>query len=209
VPSPLHFDKMNLVADQHRTSNADDYDLMAAIADRDRVALERLYDRYSPIVLASCIRIIGDRDEAEDCLIDIFAEIWEKFDRYDPLRSPPLAYLMLLTRSRAQDRRRRRAARPSFSTGQDETQARRMNETPDPSPASQPAQATELAEARTTLRATLSQLGDSQKQAIEFAYYQGLSHSEIAEKLGKPLGKVKTYIPQGLMQLRYKLCRNA
>src|SRR3954469_11883338 len=86
----------------------DDYLLMEGIARRDPSALSRLYDRHSPVVYALCLRILRDPGMAEDTLIDVFQEIWQKADRYNAGRGTPTAYLLTLTRSRALDRARMR-----------------------------------------------------------------------------------------------------
>src|SRR5258708_6205083 len=85
---------------------------MQAITAGDRSALERLYDRHSPLVLAVCRRVLKDAAEAEDVLTAVFFELWSRADRFDPSRGSPVTYLMTLARSRAIDRRRSRAARP-------------------------------------------------------------------------------------------------
>lgn len=189
---------------------ADDYALMDAIAvERDPDALRAFYDKHASVVYAVCLRVLRDRHEAEDLLVEIFQELWDKSDRYDALRASPRTYLMTLTRSRAIDRKRRMISGAATVTT--------VAETGDLDDASQPAtmssanlspvEATILTERRAIVIDALHQLEPAQRQAIECAYYDGLSHSEIAEKLNKPLGTVKTYIRQGLIRLRQALQR--
>jgi len=175
-------------------STQDDFALMEAIASGDTSALRDFYDRHNGLVFAVCLRMLRDHSEAEDLLVDVFHEVWRKSSRYDASRGSPLTYLMTLTRSRAIDRRR---ARPKIAAGDiDNTDV--ASELPPDAPV--------LAdETRVAVVEALGQLEPAQRQAIECAYYDGLSHSEIAEKLNKPLGTVKTYIRQGLIRLRETL----
>ena len=176
----------------------DDLVLMKAIAAGDREALSVLYDRHSPMVLAVCRRVLGDAGDAEDVLTDVFFEVWTRGDRFDAARGCALTYLMTLARSRAIDRRRSRAVRSPGTSNQPEL----ANEaTPGPNPL----QSTDLNEQRQIIRAALDQLDPVQRTAVECSFYEGLSHSEIAEKLQRPLGTIKTYIRQGLIRLRQSL----
>ena len=177
----------------------DDFELMRGIASRDPSALRDLYDRHSGLVYALCLRILRNPAEAEDLLVDTFFEAWEKFGRYDPARGSPLTYLTTLARSRVIDRLRSRASANSKVKLADVDDV-----TP---PASQPGPLDKSIadERRATVVAALDQLDPQQRQAIEAAYYDGLSHSEISEKLGKPLGTVKTWIRTGLIRLRESL----
>jgi RNA polymerase sigma-70 factor (ECF subfamily) len=180
----------------------DDFALMQAIAAGDRAALERLYDRHSPLVLAVCRRVLKDAAEAEDVLTAFFFELWSRADRYDPSRGSPLPYLMTLARSRAIDRRRSRAARPVALTSDTKVGE---NAAAVASNAPTPLQSLDINEQRQRIRAALSELEPAQREAIECSFYEGLSHSEIAEKLQKPLGTIKTYIRQGLIRLRDRI----
>jgi len=168
----------------------DDYSLMEGIAQRRPEALRALYDRHAGVVLALCCRMLRDRSAAEDLLIDTFYEIWERSSRYQPHRAPPLAYLLLVARTRALDRLRSRTSESKALA-----------------PAglamfTDPLNETMLAERRASLKNALQQLEPLQREAIECSFYDGLSHGEIAEKLNKPLGTIKSSIRQGLIRLR-------
>src|SRR6476646_4642461 len=90
----------------------DDYELMRAIAkERDQRAFAALYDRHSGLVFTLCLRMLHDKAEAEDLLIDVFYELWERADRYDASRGSPTTFLSTLARSRAIDRLRSRSSR--------------------------------------------------------------------------------------------------
>jgi len=176
----------------------DDFALMQAIARRDREALSTLYDRHSPMLLAICRRVLKDAGEAEDVLTDVFFELWTRADRFDAGRGNPLTYLVTLSRSRAIDRQRSRASRPKITSDYTDAAAQA-----DPVP--NPLESINLKERRAQVQAALSELEPAQREALECSFYEGLSHSEIAAKLNRPLGTVKTYIRQGLIRLRDSL----
>jgi RNA polymerase sigma-70 factor (ECF subfamily) len=183
-----------------RQTAADDIATMKAIAGGDPLALEHLYDRYHQLVFAICLRVLHETSEAEDVLVEVFQELWERSQRYDSVRGSPLTYLSTLARSRAIDHLRSRS--------RDARQARAMeNDTgslPDAANID-PGLAADLQEQRQKVVAALGALDPDYRQAVELSFYDGLSHSEIASHLDKPLGTVKTYIRQGLIQLRDQL----
>ena len=174
----------------------DDYALLEAVAMRDADALGALYDKYCGLVFALCLRTLGNRTEAEDVLIDVFQELWDRCDRYDPSRSSPQTYLVLLARSRAIDRLRSKSgqAQPaSDSAAPEQTSS---------SDAPNPLEQVESVEDRARVISALQQLDPTQRQAIECSFYEGLSHAQVARRLGKPLGTVKSSIRTGLIKLR-------
>jgi len=175
-------------------ARGDDTALMEGVLARDPDALRQLYDKYSPTVMAVCVRVLRDVHEAEDVLVDIFQELWDKSDRYQSSRGNVAGYLMMLTRSRAIDRKRRQRIALPLSLNDSDTDAQVTTLTP--------ADQSELVEERAKVVRALDALQPEHRRAIECAYYDGLSHSEIATRLGKPLGTVKTYIRQGMLKLR-------
>ncbi len=174
-----------------------DEKLMTAIDARDPRALAALYDRHAPAVLGLCLRILGDRPEAEEALLDVFTQVWEQSERYDSERATPGGWLMLLARSRAIDRLRARRSR-----------LRRADRVRDAEPerseleASTPLADAIASERSLLVRGALRELGASQRELIELSFFQGLSHSEIADRQAIPLGTVKTRIRQGMRRLR-------
>lgn len=170
---------------------------MRRIADRDPAALRALYDKHVGLVYAMAMKILRNKDDADELVGDVFWELWEKSSRYDQTRASPVTYIVTLARSRCIDRTRRKAARPAVSLEAADGQFAAEGSTP--------ADNTELGEQRELVRAALAALEPNQRQALEAAYFEGLSHSEIAEKYGKPLGTVKTYVRQGLIRLRDRL----
>jgi RNA polymerase sigma-70 factor (ECF subfamily) len=172
---------------------------MTSIAAHDPAALTALYDRHSRLVFTLAMRVIGNRAEAEDLLTEVFWELWSKSSRYDPARGSPLTYMLTLTRSRAIDRRRSNQRRKA---GQAALEQASDNGNGPPTANVSPlgdAIAKELAQ---KVRLAMTRLEPSQRQAVEMSFFDGLSHTEISQQLGKPLGTIKTYVRQGLIHLR-------
>ena len=180
-----------------------DHDLMRAVSEGDAVSFASLYDRYSPAVLALCIRILRSRADAEELLSDVFQEVWNRPERYDPARGNVLTYLITLARSRAIDRLRSRKRRDERFTSVDDGE-RVADEPADPG-GETPLESAVLAEQRGRIRQALSDLSPDQREAIELSFYSGLSHSEISRELGQPLGTIKSRIRNGLIQLQDSL----
>jgi RNA polymerase sigma-70 factor (ECF subfamily) len=173
----------------------DDVALMERLGGGDPDALEQLYQRHASAVLALCLRILRDRAEAEDVLEEVFWELWQRRGRYDRERAAPFSYLMTLSRSRALDRLRFRRRREGVWQGLPD------GELPAGTAAS-PYEDALLAEQRAALERALLELPEASRRAVELNFFEGLSHREIADRLGDPLGTVKTRIRQGLLALR-------
>ena len=181
---------------------SDGSELLAAVRLGDRSAFRALYDRFGPDLLALCERILHHRADAEDAVADIFWEVWKRRDRYDVARGPARPYLMTIARSRAIDRLRSTAARPESRADA----GRRVAEQEELTTAiPTPDESAAHGETRIRIIAALAELDARQREAMELSYYEGLSHQQIADRLGAPLGTVKTHIRKGLMKLRYAL----
>jgi RNA polymerase sigma-70 factor (ECF subfamily) len=172
--------------------------LVARAAQGDHQALAALYDETSALVYGLALRILRDQQAAEDVTIDVYAQVYQQGSRYDANRGTPAAWLVTVTRSRALDRLRQ------------ETQRREREEpleaTPClPSRTAGPEEDSATTEVWRLVQRALARLTPEQRQVIELAYYAGLSHHEIAAKLGQPLGTVKTRIRTGMMLLRERL----
>ncbi len=184
-----------------QSSPSNEQALLERLLARDQTALSALYDRYAGVVYALAFRITSSTVEAEDVVVDTFWQIWQQADRYDRTRGQVGAWIFTIARSRALDRLR--ARRRSPLTEQDpraEAEAAQRAVASD-----SPEQALWLHEQSALVRAALVELTPVQRQAIELAYYQGLTHTEIAERLGEPLGTIKTRIRLGLMKMREHL----
>jgi RNA polymerase sigma-70 factor (ECF subfamily) len=170
-------------------SGAADVALVAAIRFGEQSAMGALYDRYSPVVYAVALRVLGDTGAAEDVLQDVFMQLWKNPGAFDSSRGSLGAWLAVITRNRAIDALRKR--RP-------ESDIEDVIISVEPDMAGE----AERVQVREKVRATLSGMPDGQRKALELAYYEGLTHSEIAAKTGEPLGTIKTRIRAGLLTLR-------
>jgi RNA polymerase sigma-70 factor, ECF subfamily len=164
--------------------------LLRRTADGDRAALGQLYDRFASLANGLALRILRDVAEAEDVVQEVFLQVWRQADRFDAARGTPEAWICTIARSRALDRLRRRAARKE-DAGPVE-----------PFPAAEPATDDALA-----VRTAVAGLSEDQRRAVELAYYEGLTQTEIARRLGEPLGTIKTRIRTAMMRLREALQR--
>ena len=188
--------------DLEHPPTSDGSELLAAVRLGDRLAFRALYDRFAPELLALCERILHHRADAEDALADVFWEVWKRRDRYDVTRGPARPYLMTLARSRAIDRLRSHAARPESRADAGSRLADQRELT---AAAPLPDESAADGETRVRIIAALAELDVRQREAMELSYYEGLSHQQIADRLGAPLGTVKTHIRKGLLKLRYAL----
>jgi len=183
-----------------QAQEASDAELLERLGAGEGAALGELFDRYGSMLLALALRILRLRADAEEVLGDVYWEVWSKPGRFDPARGSLVGYLLTLTRSRAIDRVRSRGRTdavhvpPAEAEPADSTLA-------EPTPFA----AAFHAERGRKIRTALGRLNPDQRQAIELAFYSGLSHSEVASELGQPLGTVKSRIRQGLIRLREDL----
>jgi len=177
-------------------SQAEDVESLRRVVSGDQGAAAVLYDRHARALYSLILRILGDETEAEDVLQEVFVQAFRQAGRYDASRGVVAAWLLMMARSRAIDRLRARRSRVEGRTGEVQV----LNDVPDAKPDVASAM---LDEERTRLvREALAELPLLQRMAIELAYYEGLSHTEIAERLEQPLGTVKTRIRLGLLKLR-------
>ena len=183
------------------TTQDTDEALMERMARQEQEALSTLYDRHRSVVFSLALRILRDRAEAEEVLTDVFFQSWKSAGGFDPLRGSVVGWLITLCRSRAIDRLRARGRRDASlaALAADPLQA------VSPGAGTGPEESTEIRHRSARVLAAMGALSTEQRGALELAYYSGLSHSEIAEKLGEPLGTVKTRIRQGLLALRESL----
>lgn len=169
--------------------------LIAQTAQGDQAALATLYDRTSPHVYGLALKILGDREAAEEVTLDVYTQVWRQAHTYNEFRGTPGAWLMMLTRTRAIDRfRAGYAERGKLDTLDAATLF--ISDGPDPE------QETSVQERRRLVRQALSNLSVEQREVIALAYFWGLSQSEIAAKLQLPLGTVKTRTRLGMLKLR-------
>jgi RNA polymerase sigma-70 factor, ECF subfamily len=184
------------------TSQAD-RDLLARASEGDQQAISALYDRYGGVLYAVAYRVAGQRADAEDAVVEAFTQAWRDASRFDASRGSVAGWLAMIARSRALDivRARIRRDRITASASSQESQG---------SPAmgswgADPADSLDTTERQQQVQAALETLSPPQRQAIELAFFEGLSQSEIAQRLQEPLGTIKTRVRLGMQKLRESL----
>jgi RNA polymerase sigma-70 factor (ECF subfamily) len=177
-----------------------DEELMDRLSGRDLLAFEALYDRYGDLVYSVALRVVGDTHVAEDVTQDVFLRVWRRPEYYDLRRGKFVTWLLSVTRNRSIDERRSQSRRLRHealpATNEEEDILPGTDERDDP------ALATVLSDERLAVRRAIEKLPSEQKLAIQLAYFGGLTQQEIANKLGQPLGTVKTRIRLGMQKMR-------
>ena len=180
-----------------------DRDLVAQAAAGDEGGIGTLYDRYGQVLYAVAYRIVGQRADAEEIVIDAFAQAWPDAPTFEAARGSVAGWLTMIARSRALDlvRARSRRERITAAAAADDLDGSPglSSWRPDPSTAY------DRDERRRRVQEALQVLPPPQRQAIELAFFEGLSQSEIAERLKEPLGTVKTRVRMGMQKLREAL----
>lgn len=173
-----------------------DADLLQRTAAGDEAAFAQLYDRFSPGLYSLVFKMVRDEREAEDVLQDGFSHIWRRASTYDPARSSAFTWAVMVLRNKAIDRLRVRQRLER--TVEKVTAEFRHFPDADEAAALEPL----MREQRALVRSALTQISNEQREAVELAFFGGLTHEEIAEKLGTPLGTIKARIRRGLFRLR-------
>lgn len=184
-----------MVANPHTT---DDGELLHRINDGEEAALGELYDRYGSMLLGLAHRVLQRREEAEEVLQEVFIHVWNRSSSYDPQRSSVSTWLVLITRSRAIDRLRSGKAL-------DRTLASVQAQNPSQHTSPRGVENVLSTERRLRLREELARLPPEQAQVLDLAFFRGLSQSEIAARMGIPLGTVKTRTLLAMRKLRAAL----
>jgi len=171
---------------------SDTPDLLNRVArDRDRSAFAAVYDRLSPRVYGFLLKLLGNRTDADDVLQETFLQVWNQAERFDPTRANADGWMLMIARSRAADRLRKRAA--------NKLAAEPVHE---PAVSTNPGEKLEASDDATRVSAALARIPPEQGDLIRLAFYDGLTHEQIARKLGIPLGTVKTRMRAALARLR-------
>jgi RNA polymerase sigma-70 factor, ECF subfamily len=178
------------------TGDMTDRELVASIAAGNAEAFAAFYDRHAPRVFGLICRLVRQPAVAEDVLQETFWQVWRIADRYDPSRSSPEVWVLLLARSRALDCLRRQRVFSEISVE------------PETLENCDPAQAVEQSEAGQQVREALEQLPAEQRLAIRLAFFAGLTHEQVARQVGVSLGTAKTRIRLGMKRLS-KLLRES
>lgn len=172
----------------------EDAELIRRMAAKQSPALDAFYERYKRTAFSLVYRIVGNREDAEDVLVDVFWQAWRQANRYDESRGKPLAWLLTIARTRAIDHVRSQGNRITEE----------LEDRVQPGPAGGPDPFIQ-ADTRDAVLDALRTLPDQQRVPLELAFYQGMSHTEIASALNQPLGTVKDRIRNGMVHLRRRL----
>lgn len=187
--------------------------LLSRVALGDRQAFEKLYRLSSSQLFGVVLRINSDRAQAEEVLQEVFVNIWRAAGGFDAARSQPLTWLTSIARNRAIDSLRRRGSEPQtisrFQTLDDEADGERDLLEAMPSEDAGPLELLARAAQASELERCMGNLSGEQRSSLALAYYQGLSHAEVAEQMSQPLGTVKSWVRRGLLSLRACLDRAA
>jgi RNA polymerase sigma factor (sigma-70 family) len=176
--------------------------LLARAGLGDRRAFATLYERTSPHLFAVVLRIQRDRAVAEDLLQEVYVNVWRAAKGFDAAQSQPMTWLTSIARNRAIDSLRRAQAQPRLHSGhaQDDEDTDVYDETADE--AAGPLELLSQASDARALQRCMAELSAAQRQSLALAYYDGLSHAELASRMGEPLGTVKSWVRRGLMGLK-------
>jgi RNA polymerase sigma-70 factor (ECF subfamily) len=170
----------------------DDLELVLRIGEGETDALRTLYERYGSILFGYSLRLLGDHQAAEECTQDVLVSVWRNARSYDPGRAAVSSWMLAMARNRAIDVLRRRAARPADPHA----------EVPPGSEAPDTAERVVQEDTATRVAEALAELPEGQREVVLLAYFQGFSHTEIAEQLQVPLGTVKGRMRLALDRLR-------
>ncbi len=177
-------------AESNAATVATDWSLLERVVRKDESALSELYDRYSGLVYSEARRILRDEGAAEEILQDLFYQIWQTASRFDPQRGSLAGWLVVVARNRAISKLRRKSGKG------EELPENAVDLRVDLETSSSQNLLVEK------VRRVLSGLPEGQRAAVEYAYFEGMSHSEIAEKTGEPLGTIKTRIRSAMETLK-------
>jgi RNA polymerase sigma factor (sigma-70 family) len=167
---------------------------LSRVAQRDAAALKELYDRTSAKLFGVTLRILHDRQEAEDVLQEVYLSVWDKAARFDETRASPITWLVAIARNRAIDRLRSRQSKPVRAP------IEAAEAVVDPQPLAE--SLLEGSEAARKLAGCLDQLEPKQAEAVRTAFFEGVTYDALAKAMGVPLGTMKSWIRRSLMSLR-------
>lgn len=179
---------------KHVDTQDEDRALLAKVASGDRTAFAALYDRYGAATFGLALKICNNRALAEDVVQEAFLSIWQRAGRFDPERGSASAYLFAAVHNKAVDAVRHEESLRRREEG--------VGDLPSQTRGDEVVEAAWMAVRRTEVRSAVSRLSPVQREAMELAYFEGLTYSEVADKLGIPLGTAKTRLRDGMIRLR-------
>jgi RNA polymerase sigma-70 factor (ECF subfamily) len=171
-------------------------ELMARVQQQDEQALGELYQRHSPLLRTVISHVVNNDQDVDDLIQEVFLEFWNQAAHYDPTKGKVLGWIVTLARRRAIDRLRRRQA--YFRAAE----RMRAEATPEPAASENVEDDAMANDAGELLKGVIARLPEAQREAIQFAYYRGLSQREIAAETGIPLGTIKTRLDLAVSKVR-------
>ena len=195
LTDPLHVADRRYTRPHPVETDQADRELVQRVAAGDQQAVATLYERYATPAFSLALRVVGDRESAEEIVQEAFLRVWRHAPSFDPQRGRFASWLLSIIHNLAVNELRRRRSRPQVAPGADEMLGNLHEAAPGPEDLAW------AAARRRTIREALVQLPQAQRQAIELAFFRGLTQMEIAETLGDPLGTVKTRIRLGMQKL--------
>jgi RNA polymerase sigma-70 factor (ECF subfamily) len=175
--------------------------LLPAVAQGNVSAFEELYDRYASTIYGLLLRILANADDAQEVLQETFVKAWTNARMFDAVRGTDIAWLISIARSRGIDRLRSRRTR----VDREDEAGRELSILGPAVETESAADSVIQAEESTAVRGALAELPPPQRLALELAYFEGLSQSEIAQRLNQPLGTIKTRMQLGMKKMRERL----
>lgn len=185
------------MASESSIDQQSEIELLRRVGQGDRKGFEDLYDRFSGVLFSTALQILNDHREAEDVVQEVFIQIWDKAKLYDAARGKPLTWAMTLTRNKAIDRLRS-AQRRYRLQDRVEKETKITNQVA----VKNSSEEVEILEKSRLIRAAVLELSKEQREAIELAFFSGLTQNEIAQELNQPLGTVKARIRRGMLRLK-------
>jgi RNA polymerase sigma-70 factor (ECF subfamily) len=182
-------------------TSVSDAELILLVTQGDQYALEALYERYARAVYSFSLRIVGDAQVAEEILQEVFVRAWQQGGSFQSARGSLITWLLSITHNLSIDEVRRRKRRPQKAESEEPESI--LAGLPDEGPNVE--EEVWLSSLRVSIQDALQQLPAAQREAIELAYFQGLTQREIADTLGEPLGTIKTRMRLGMLKLREQL----
>lgn len=173
-------------------------ELMNLVQNGDAKALRRIYGSYKNILFGLIVSMLKDREEAEDCLQEVFTQLWEKADQFDATKGNLYSFVVTMARNKAIDRIRSKAYKDSK---QEDHTISDFSLTPE-SDFNNPEEDLELTERANLVRSALQKLSSKEREVLKVAYFGGMSQTEISEKMDIPLGTVKYRMRQGMIKLK-------
>jgi RNA polymerase sigma-70 factor, ECF subfamily len=199
-PAIVQLSSMTADTNKNPATRDEDSALIGRIRNGDRAAFMEFYDRLSPLLFSVATKLLGDRKEAEDVLQEVMMTIWNKAGDYDPALGSLASWTVVLTRNRALDRLRARTRRLRLIE-----EVAVLAEESDEAEGGSAGELIHGSERASMLRTAMKDLPAEQRQAIELAFFSGMSQSDIATRLQQPLGTVKARIRRGMLRLREQL----